>query len=408
MNKTAVYLRQAFLDVLKDSDPAHKVVSKLKFENDIILFDTYQVNLAEFEKVYVFGAGKAAKQIAIGLNALLSDKVYTGCVISGVDKPELVGNITILPGDHPLPGINSVSSSNALINQLQKVTAKDLVLFITTGGASSMFCVPEDGLDWMELQVRTRELLRSGSDIYEMNHIRSQWDKVKAGKTLNFAKPKGWVNLLVSDVPGDDPLVIGSGPAIATKSTPKSWIPEKYETILIDSPYEFASSLGKILKVLFKGTAVIVDEISYNMDVNHVAQTMVQNSIIDHLEQEESNEASMVYHGECAVRVKGDGVGGRNHHLGLLLLSQLDNSLPDFVDFTVLSAGTDGVDGNTGAAGIVCDRAEFRKLVDKKGKPETFLSNFDSGSFFKGSDCVVKTGPTGTNLMDVQVIVLRA
>jgi glycerate-2-kinase len=408
MNNTVTQLRQAFLDALENSDPSRKVVSKFKFEHNIIQFDQHRLNLSEFDKVYVFGAGKAAKQVAVGLNTLLGDKISSGCIISVVEKPESVGNITILPGNHPLPGINSVSSSNVLLDQLRKVTSKDLVLFITTGGASSMFCVPEDGLNWMDLQARTHELLRSGADIHEMNRIRSQWDKVKAGKTLSFSKPKGWINVLISDVPGDDPTVIGSGPAIATKSTPQSWIPEHYETILIDTPFEFAHAFGENLKVKLTDSMVIVDKTPYKMGVEHVAQTMVQNSIIDHLELETSDHVAMVYHGESVVHVSGDGLGGRNHHLGLLLLSQLDDLLPDFVEFTVLSAGTDGIDGNTGAAGIVCDREEFQKLVKTKGNPGSYLSKFDSGSFFEGSDCVIKTGPTGTNLMDVQVVVLRA
>lgn len=407
MITTAKQLRQAFLDALKKSDPAQKMASKIKVQSSFLEIEKYGILHEDYDKIYVFGAGKAAKQVAIGLNKVLGDRIYTGCVISGVKKPEIIGNISILPGDHPVPGLQSIESSNELINQLRKVTSKDLVLFITTGGASSMFCVPEDGLDWQELQSRTLKLLRSGMDIYEMNRIRSQWDKVKKGKTLSFAKPKIWVNILISDVPDDDPLIIGSGPAIAIESTPKSWIPEQYGTILIDTPYEFATSLGEILKVNLEDTTVLVGDTPYNMDIEHVAETMAQNSILDHLEQEENDNAAMVFHGESVVAVNGVGVGGRNHHLGLLVLSNLDEMLPDFVDFTILSAGTDGIDGNTNAAGIVCDRKTFQQLVKSNGNPRDYLSRFDSGSFFKGSDCVIETGPTGTNLMDVQVVLLR-
>lgn len=408
MNTTAIQLRQAFLDALKKSDPAQKVESKIKVQNYYLEFEEYGVSHEDYDKIYVFGAGKAAKRVAMGLNNVLGNRIYSGCVISGVEKSETIGKISILPGDHPYPGSNSVSSSNVLIDRLQKVTSRDLVFFITTGGASSMYCIPEDGLDWQEIQSRTIKLLRSGMDIYEMNRIRSQWDKVKKGKTLSFAKPKIWVNILISDVPGDDPTVIGSGPAIAVESTPKSWIPEQYGTILIDTPHEFAVSLGEMLKVKLKDTTVIVGDTPYNMDIEHVAETMAQNSILDHLEQEENDNAAMVFHGESVVAVKGDGIGGRNHHLGLLLLSQLDDMLPDFVDFTVLSVGTDGLDGNTDAAGIVCDRKTFQGMVKSKGNPHNYLTRFDSGLFFKGSECVIKTGPSGTNLMDVQVVLLRA
>ncbi len=405
MKKLTIPLKTTFIDVLKDSEPARRVASKFKMVGNYLIIDKYQVNLKDFDKLYVFGAGKAAKQVATGLNQLLGDRIFSGCVISPIEKPETVGNITILPGDHPLPGPHSVSSSNTLLSQLKKVTSKDLVLFITTGGASSMYCVPEDGFTWQDLRMRTQELLRSGADIYEMNHIRSQWDKVKAGKTLSFAKPKGWVNLLISDVPGDDPFVIGSGPAIASNSHPKAWVPEIYGLVFIDTPYEFASLLGAKLKVQHPNAEVIIDETSYNMDVEYVSEVMIQNTIVEHLSLESNQAVIMVFHGESTIKVEGDGLGGRNHHLGLLLLSQLDDLLPENIDFTVLSAGTDGIDGNTGAAGIICDRAEYRSIVKKKGKPSKFLSTFDSGSFFSGFDCVIKTGPTGTNLMDIQVIV---
>lgn len=408
MNNTAIQLRNAFLDTLKKSDPAQKVASIVKVQNSILEIEKYGIRHEDYDKIYVFGAGKAAKQVATGLKNVLGERIYSGCVISGVEKSETIGNILILPGDHPTPGLQSIESSNELIKQLRKVTSNDLVLFITTGGASSMYCVPEDGLDWQALSARTEELLRSGKDINEMNRIRSQWDKVKMGKTLSFAKPKIWLNLLISDVPDDDPLIIGSGPAIAIDSTPKSWIPEQYGTILIDTPYEFAVSLGEMLKVNLKDTTVIVGDTPYNMDIEHVAQTMAQNSILDHLEQEENDNAAMVFHGESVVAVKGDGIGGRNHHLGLLVLSNLDEMLPDFADFTILSAGSDGIDGNTEAAGIVCDRKTYQQLVKSKGNPREYLSRFDSGSFFSGSDCVINTGPTGTNLMDVQVVFVHA
>ena len=408
MNRLTQLLKSSFLEVLKDSDPAKRVFSTFKLENNALLFKDYRVPLDEFHNIYVFGAGKAAGQVALGLQPLLGDKITRGCVITSVEKPDVYGNIVILPGDHPLPALRSHSSSTVLVNELQQVTSNDLVLFITTGGASSMFCVPVDGLDWQDLRTRTAELLRSGKNIYHMNQIRSNWDKVKAGKTLRFAKPKSWINLLISDVPGDDPSVIGSGPAIATKSTPKSWLPEKYAVVFLDRPYEFALSLGAHINARSPDVELIVEEHAYDQDVNQVAQVMVKNAIFAHISLNKGQGLMVVYHGESTVKVTGDGNGGRNHHLGLLVLSQLDALLPNSAQFFMLSAGTDGMDGTTNASGIVCDRKAFQELVRSKGNPQAYISTFDSGSFFEGSECVINTGPTGTNLMDVQVIVIQA
>ncbi len=407
MNTDAKLLKVTFLGVLKDSDPALRVNSVFKLQNDVLEFDGNLVKLSDFEKIYVFGAGKAAGRVALGLNNLFGEKITCGCVISTVETPDAYGNIQILPGDHPLPGINSLSSSKVLINQLQEVSHRDLVLFITTGGASSMFCVPEDGLDWQELRSKTNDLLRSGKDIYEMNRIRSQWDKVKSGKTLSFAKPKRWINLLISDVPGDDPTVIGSGPAIATKSTPKPWIPENLETVFLDRPSRFAGTLGAHINAKRPECGLYVYEKAYAVDIVSVAE-MIVNELQFQLSGNQKGQSFVsVYHGESTVKVSGEGIGGRNHHLGLLLLAQLNELLPNTADFAILSAGTDGMDGNTDSAGIVCDRKSFQELVKKKANPQDYLSSFDSGSFFMGSDCVIKTGPTGTNLMDVQVVLLR-
>lgn len=408
MNNTAIQLRQAFLDALKKSDPARKVASKIKVQSSFLELEKYGIRHEDYDKIYVFGAGKAAKRVATGLNNVLGDRIHSGCVISGVEKSETIGNISILPGDHPAPGLQSIESSNDLINQLRKVASKDLVFFITTGGASSMFCVPEDGLDRQELRNRTEELLRSGNDIHEMNRIRAQWDKVKGGKTLSYAKPKAWINLLISDVPGDDASVIGSGPAIATPATPASWLPETYHNIFLDTPYRFALSLGSSINAVSPETELTIAEKSYSRDVDSVAEMILNDVVTAHNNMIKGQNHVFVYHGESTVKVSGNGAGGRNHHLGLLLLSRLDEFLPKDIDFSILSAGTDGIDGNTGAAGIACDREKFYGLVKTKENPGVYLSEFDSGSFFKDSECVIKTGPTGTNLMDVQVVLVQA
>lgn len=408
MNMDAKLLKSTFLEVLKDSDPAQRVKSAIKVQKGVLEIDGNHVELNNFDKIYVFGAGKAAGRVAFGLNSLLGDLISGGCVISSVTTSELAGRIVILPGDHPLPGSNSVNNSKQLIDQLRKVTSNDLVLFITTGGASAMFCVPEVGLGLQELRSRYHDLLRSGADIYEMNRIRARWDNVKAGKTLSFCKPKAWINILISDVPGDDPSVIGSGPAIAIPTTPASWLPGTYKNVFLDAPYRFAVSLGSSLKVDSSETNLTIAEKAYSRDVHSVADMILNDALSEHEKMTTEQHQIFVYHGESTVKVSGKGVGGRNHHLGLLLLSRLDVFLPKDIDFSILSAGTDGIDGNTGAAGIVCDRKTFQEMAKLMGNPREYLSRFDSGSFFRASDCVIKTGPTGTNLMDVQVLVIQA
>jgi glycerate 2-kinase len=405
MNHIRSILRTLFTEAIQLSDPVHRVTQLMKVSQEQLCFNQIELNLDSYQHIYVFGAGKGASQVARGLYDLLGTRITSGFVIARVSEPKQIGPITLLPGDHPHPGPHSLASSLVLRSELQKTQPHDLVLFILTGGASAMFCIPQMGVEIQEVQERTHHLLRSGASIHTMNRQRASWDQVKAGKTLGFSQANTWINLLLSDVPGDDPATIGSGPSIPTAETPSNHIPEVFHTMFLDRPGRLAHDVGEALKRQFEGYTVRVQPTAYSDAVDAVCATMCAD-VWGEQTSTNPQPSIHVYHGESSILVSGNGIGGRNHHLGLQLATELDHKLPIHMDFCILSAGTDGEDGNTGAAGIVIDRLGFLSLKKTKGDPGPYLTNFDSGSYFKDTPHQLKTGPTGTNLMDIQIVLL--
>jgi len=405
MNHTLSILRAIFTEAIELSDPAHRVNQLMKVSNEQLCFNQIQLNLDSYQHIFVFGAGKGASQVAYGLYDLLGTRITSGYVIARVSEPKRIGPITLLPGDHPHPGPNSLASSLILRRELQNTRPHDLVLFILTGGASAMFCIPKMGISIQEVQERTHHLLRSGASIHAMNKQRASWDQVKAGKTLGFSQANTWINLYLSDVPGDDPATIGSGPSFPSVDTPSNHIPEIFHTMFLDRPGRLAQDIGAALKRRFEGFTVRVQPMAYTDALDTVCAAMCADVWGEHTSTNPYSSIH-VYHGESSISVSGNGIGGRNHHLGLQLATELDQKVPINWDFCILSVGTDGEDGNTAAAGILIDRIGYQELKKTKGDPWPYLTHFDSGSYFKDTPYQLKTGPTGTNLMDIQIVLL--
>lgn len=407
------------------SNPTIIIQDLFRLDHNILSWGSKTLDLNQFNHIWVFGAGKAAASMALGLNTVLKDRICGGVVINPTPDSFKIGKIEIRPGNHPIPGTESLKSTENLIHVLSTTKPNDLILFLISGGASAMLCKPVDGLSLNDLQELNENLLKSGLSIHQMNARRKAASAVKGGKLLSFTQSKTILNLLISDVPGDDPSVIGSGPTqpeISGHSKNK-----KVTNIWINTPGLFAQKIGNTAKLvakeqiandhndlgettnlLNKELAVLVHPDPYSGSTKDVCE-MMSNRIQEDLKTgSETKPRLHIFCGESEVKVTGDGKGGRNQHLALHFLVHELPKFKNITRITMLSAGTDGIDGNTEAAGAIIDSEMHKKIDEERLMPLAYLNRFDSYTFFQKLDTLLITGPTKNNLMDIQMILVRS
>ncbi|NIJ44029.1 glycerate-2-kinase [Wenyingzhuangia heitensis] len=366
-----------------------KAVSLIKdnvsvLENVITLVGNDYV-LNNNSRFFVFGVGKAAFDMAKECEAILKDKIAGGVVIStSVGKLKYAKHFT---STHPLVSDKSIEAAEMLINGVSELTENDVFVFLLSGGASAMIEKPINGLTLDDFTKISAALLTSGIDIKALNTVRKSISEIKGGKLANYIKAKGEV-LVLSDVIGDDLHTIGSAPMnngkfphhiignneIALQEA-KMYMNSKVEkTEIITTTLEMSSE---------KATEFICDEIKKY--------------------DEQYNSFCLLFGGETTTVVTGDGYGGRNQELALrLLLSDCINQ-----KITVLSAGSDGIDGRSKATGAFVDYDIYELIKKKKLDPQASLKNSDSNTFFKELGYDFVTGISGTNVMDFIIIIKK-
>ena len=407
MNKTRdqKILREIFSKSLEIGSPEHQVVKLLKVENQKLSWDSESIRLADYDRVFVFGAGKASKSMAIGLHSLLKDKIYGGAVIC--PDPFAVDNcnINFLPGNHPIPDKESIDSTDKLIRALSKTTENDLVFFLISGGASSMICKPNRGVRLKDIQSVNEKLLKSGLSIYEMNRRRKEISAIKGGKLLDFTKSNRIINLLISDVPGNDPNVIGSGPTQANNALSSHH--KSISNIWINTPELFAKNLAITAETILKDVAIQIHPEPYSGSTQHVS-TLITSRLMKHLKNNKNDQPKLfIFYGESEVNVTGDGKGGRNQHLSLHFLIHDMPKFQNRAHLSMMSVGSDGIDGNTNTAGAIIDSDIIKRINELEINPLEYLNQYNSYNFFEKLGASVITVPTGNNLMDFQLLLVR-
>jgi len=410
-------LRQMFAEAMDAMQPAARFLEQTSFTKSMLrLPDGHEINLNSYRNVWVFGAGKGAFSLAEGMIQLLGKRLAGGAVIgpvSALPQPDATHTATgvyMLPGDHPVPGEHSLRSTEKLIEIAREVRADDLVLFALTGGASAMLAKPAPGVTMEHKRQRFRELLASGASIAEMNRARKQLSAVKGGRLLEAFNGADVVNFVISDVPGNDLQTIGSAPTQPPHNAASAASRQVYN-VMLATPEQNAAAIAR------KARAKGIRSYAMNAAFSGAMENLVA-MIVGDLESELRNRGQngdtpptlRIYFGEADLKVgPAAGKGGRNTHLALMLadpLHRLAQTRPG-THITLLSAGTDGIDGNTPAAGAIC--TEQTALLARKMNLDTaeYLTKFDSYTYFSQIDAIFQPGPTGTNLTDLQLILIH-
>lgn len=372
--------------------------------------------------IYCISVGKAAYSMAKAAYDTLGDKIFTGAIVTkyGHMKEDIPHFIAFEAG-HPMPDENSFTATQHVLDLTDSLSEKDHVLFLLSGGASALFESPT--IPEKELQIITEELLKKGADITEINTIRKRLSKVKGGRFALHCQPAKVHTIVLSDVLGDALDVIGSGPTypdLSTNETARA-IMEKYEltvseeaknAIVTETPKKLqhadATIVGSVSR-LVRSAKSLLESLGYRTFVltetlsieARDAGALLGN--IAKLNQQTEESLAFIMGGETVVHVTGDGLGGRNQEIALAAAEKIAGCK----DTVVFSIGSDGTDGPTDAAGGIVSGETRDKLREKGIHIQEVLKKSDSYHALKAVHSLVITGPTGTNVNDISVVMIK-
>ena len=347
-------------------------------------------------RLVMVAVGKAAWQMASTACAILGDKIDEGLVVTkyGHSKGELP-HTRIIEAGHPVPDENSFASADAAIKLVENLTADDTVLFLLSGGGSALFDKPL--IPAAELEDITKQLLACGANIVEMNTLRKHLSAVKGGRFAQYCAPAKVFSVVLSDIIGDPLDMIASGPAYPdSQETPKSL--DNVETQITGSVRQLCAAAEKVCRGLGYEPVVLTAELSCTArDAGSFLGAIART----HKDTEKS--LAYIAGGETVVHLTGHGLGGRNQEIALAAAPLLDG----VKDAAVFSVGSDGTDGPTDAAGGYCDGETMAALRAKGIDVTAVLADNDAYHALKECGGLIITGPTGTNVNDLTVLLLR-
>ncbi len=377
-------------------------------------------------KIFMLAIGKAAWRMASSARERLGETLKTGVVITkyGHSFGDIPG-IEVFEAGHPLPDENTLKATARALEMLQG-EEYDSVLFLVSGGGSSLFELPAEGVTLKELKDINNQLLRSGASITEINTIRKRLSKVKGGRLARMVAPAQVYSLVLSDVLGDRLDSIASGPAYPDSSTVNEAlsIVEKYSlnlspamidaikgetpNKLLNVQTEIVGSVGKVCEA----AGVFAGELGYEpliLTTTLDCEAREAGKLLSAIAREEKHDrpvkrpCAIILGGETVVLVKGEGKGGRNQELALSFAI----SAQGLTNTVLVSVGTDGTDGPTDAAGAIVDGQSRARMIDAGIDPDLYLIDNDSYNALKSSGDLLLTGPTGTNVNDLIVLLCR-
>ncbi len=431
--------RAIFSAGLDAVDPYHAIKTHLQREGDELRLRGRSYNLLHYENVYVVGAGKAAAPMSQAVEEILGNKLTAGIVNVKYGHTAPLRIVKINEAGHPVPDEAGLRGAREIVELLEKTGESDLVICLISGGGSALLPFPVGDITLRDKQVITKALLDSGATIHEINAIRKRISRVKGGRLAKLAHPSALISLILSDVIGDNLDVIASGPTVADTYTLKDCISiiDRYqlwdnapssivqyiekrgtsseETPKPDDP-AFIRTQNEIIasnSLAVRAAREKARSLGYNCiilstlvhgetrEIAKIHSAIVKEIILSG--NPISPPACVISGGETTVTIKGGGQGGRNQEFALASAIDIDG----LRDVVFLSAGTDGTDGPTDAAGAIASGSTMPRARKLSLDAHSYLNSNDSYNFFKPLGDLLITGPTNTNVMDLRLVLVN-
>lgn len=437
-------LRAVFADAVHAVGARDAVLGALRIEAGRLQAGGQTYDLADYRRIVVVGAGKAAAGMAQAVESLLGARIASGLIVVKHGHARPLSFIEQVEAAHPVPDEAGAVSAQRILEMARQADARTLLICLLTGGASALLAAPIEGVTLSDKQQTTALLLNSGASIAELNAVRKHLSAIKGGRLAQAAYPARVLALMLSDVIGDPPDVIASGPTAPDASQfADAWavvarygLQDKLPIRVVDYLRRgLAGDAPETVKAGDEGLATTQNLIvasnrlaleaarrhaslagwpsrivtaELGGEAREVASSLAQLARAELAQMAPGERRCLLFGGETTVTVRGAGRGGRNQELALAFALAVDG----LEGVSLLSGGTDGGDGPTDAAGALVDGATAARARRVGLAPEDFLACNDSCTFFQsldaatGSTCHLITGPTDTNVMDVLVLLL--
>ena len=423
---------------LKAVDPYEATKRILRLSGEGLQVGDRNYHLGDFKRIVVIGAGKAGAPMTQAVEEILGDRIEEGMIVVKYGYTAPLKKVKLIEGGHPIPDEAGQHGAGELLKIVNGLGKEDLVFCLISGGGSALLPAPVDGVSLGEKQETTRILLESGASIHEINAIRKHLSRIKGGWLAKTVAPATMITLVLSDVIGDDLDVIASGPTVGDRSTFS-------DCLKVIEKYQLKDQIpSAVMEYLRKGAAGTAQEtpkpddsifrtglnliVGSNMQcleaAEHKAQKLgYQTLILSSLVEGETREVAAVHGailkeiirtgkplappaciisgGETTVTIRGKGKGGRNQEFVLACGMEIAG----WEGAAVFSAGTDGTDGPTDAAGAFADWRMVERALAMGLDPDAVLRENDAYPFFERLGDLVITGPTNTNVMDVRILI---
>ncbi len=424
-------LHTVFNALIEEIKPQRLIKEQCRYADEVFTVQEADIDLSAYKKIHLLGSGKAVVPMAEALQSLLNAKIESALLVGAYQDTAVEQHTQYIKSSHPLPSKKSIEAATALRSKLLSLEEDDFFIYLLSGGSSALVELPESPITLEEFQATTSLMLQGGMPIGAMNCVRKHLSQVKGGKLAQGTKAKGIV-LVLSDVIGDDLHAIGSAPLYFDTTTfsdavdalkahdlfdkiPKGvrqFLAEGSEGGHLETP---KSESEKVRHFVLGSNTHLLNKAKMLLENDNIPTTIADEPIegdtqtlakelVDLAESYRGQRHCFIFGGEATVNVRGEGRGGRNQHLALSVLQLLEGKN----DITFLSAATDGVDGNSEAAGALIDTHSRVNALAHEIDPTFYLETFDSNAFFSKTGELLITGPTHNNLLDIVMILIES
>ena len=433
------HARSIFVAGIESADPFAAVARVVRLRDDRLYVGDRTYGLSAVDSICLAGCGKAAARMALAVQTLLGERLAGGVIVvkRGYELP--IERIKVIEAEHPIPDEAGVDGARQVMELARRCGKKDLLFFLVSGGGSALLPYPAAGLSLEDKRRTTEVLLRSGAKIQELNAVRKHISQIKGGRLARAAIPATLISLILSDVNNDSLEDIASGPTVPDPTTygdclriikhygVERLIPPTVIRFLergangeiAETPKPADRIFHRVQNTVVGSNRLALAAAQHRAEVLGYHTRVVSRNLEGESRVVAKSHAALIkeFHrtktaaclpmcllsgGETTVKVLGNGLGGRNQEFSLAAAIEIDG----LDGVVVLSGGTDGTDGPTDAAGGIVDGSTIDKGRTRNLDAMAFLGQNDSYHFLQATDDLLVTGPTLTNVMDLQITLI--